>query len=312
MIKLTKIEKQILNSKTSLGNNVLYQFCKEMPLDWKGDINYTKKDALSAQMWLIGGSYAASPERRRYGKAPKIKFSFRSKGLDTYFDRLAEEMINHCQFNKLIKLTNELRIEDNFCNEDVDQKKGKYTFSVDYNSERWKQSYDSDILCKSVIAVSLINNIICDCRFKIDQEDFKNINGYSAEIIKNSQNKAISFSSKFLHFHAPNAVFIYDTISSSHIKKRNDVTFYFNDNDKKEISEIEIEKKSATSLSNIIKERIKNMSSINDCIDEKYLKHCVYEYILAFKLLAVRENKKEISTYIPRVIDTYVLKANQK
>ena len=42
MIKFTEIEKQILNSKCSLGNKVLYQFCNEMPLDWEGDKNYTK------------------------------------------------------------------------------------------------------------------------------------------------------------------------------------------------------------------------------------------------------------------------------
>lgn len=313
MIKFTEIEKQILNSKCSLGNKVLYQFCNEMPLDWEGDKNYTKKDALSAQMWLIGRSYAASPERRRYSKALKTKFSFHSEGLDTYFDCLADEMIKHCQFDELVKLTNDLRMKSKSGCYDVNPQEQKYTFSIDYHSEKWKQSYDSDILCKSMMAVNLINRIIRDCRFQIDREDFKYINEYTTEIIKNSQNNLISFSSKFLHFHAPDAIFIYDTISSSHLKKQSELSFSFKNNGKNEISEIKICKKTVTALSKIIKDKIKSVSIIDDSIEKEYIRHCVYEYILAFKLIpAAKEQKEQIITYIPRVIDTYALMTNQK
>lgn len=108
---MSTLEKEIVNCRCSLGNEVLYELCREKPLDWSGDKKYNSRDALSAKMWLIGRSYAASPERRRYGKAEKVKFDLKSEGLDLYFDKLAEKMEREVDYTILTNLVNDLRQE---------------------------------------------------------------------------------------------------------------------------------------------------------------------------------------------------------
>ena len=297
-MRMTTLEKEIVNRPCSLGNEVLYELCREKPLDWSGDKKYNSRDALSAKMWLIGRSYSASPERRRYGKAEKVKFSIKSEGLDLYFDKLAEKMEGEVDYTILTNLVNDLRQE--------------YFFKEKYDSAEWLKSEDYKLLTKSIYAVSLLNKLLLNCRFELDKADLKEKirNENELKIIRDSQSNADSFCSKFLHFHAPNIVFIYDSISEQHMNMngKKEKTFSF-PND--EISEIKISNKIVKGIVNAIKtadkNQLKEFNLAEDDIRQNYIRHCVQEYILAYEL---KKRVNEFGTYIPRVVDTYVLMAN--
>ena len=61
---MSRLDKSFINAAFAayrvweLGNDVLYQLCREHP-------GHTDEDAIVAKMWLIGRSYAAPIERRR-------------------------------------------------------------------------------------------------------------------------------------------------------------------------------------------------------------------------------------------------------
>ena len=55
------------------------------------------------------------------------------------------------------------------------------------------------------------------------------------------------------------------------------------------------------------KNQLKEFNLAEDDIRQNYIRHCVQEYILAYEL---KKRGNEFGTYIPRVVDTYVLMAN--
>ncbi len=295
MCNLMETEIKILNKGNGIGNQVLYKLCEKYPLSKKN------QDALAAQMWLIGRSYAASPERRGYKpiKGTEIVYTSSGNGLDDYFDKLAEGFIKNLKEEANSNLKNLFESLNN-----------NYTFK------------DKDIatLKNSITAVLELNRLLKRIRFEIDKKDLEkhienNLDKYDGKIKdqvmqdfqKNNKNM-ISFCSKFLHFHFPNTVFIFDSITKSHFKGYgNPYQFKFKDG----ISKIEMFK-SKESEDKIIG-CVASMLSVEKLTpqEKEYTTHCIREYFLAKE---INNNYNDIfkNKYIPRVVDTYMLIANSK
>lgn len=284
-------------------------------------------------MWLIGRSYAASPERRDYG-VPLI-WTNSGNGLDSYFELLADKLLSDKfkeEYNSIINL-----------------------FSNSTNRYFENDNDDKTMLTNSIKAVLKFNNLLKAVRLSVDfgedevsskkvfeeclkilsnkkgKEDTKKrekINDFYVEhennlydAVNNNQKNMLSFCSKFLHFHFPNYVFIIDSITESHFKGENEKYFNFGENVDNNTNKITISNKEVNGFinnSDEIKDVIDNLdfSTKNKSDDPqmKYIKHCVREFLLATKINDSIKNDKNVKfgTYIPRVIDTYMLIANSK
>ena len=293
-------EEKVLRKEIGVGNEVLYQLCQDHHILKTNNERYT--DGLAAQMWLIGRSYAASPERRGYGvlKGTKVEYSVSGNGLDDYFDKLANGFVG--KFN------------------DESNSNLKKLFGYLNNNYTFK---DEDIatLKNSITAVLKLNRVLKQVRFEIDKEDLiKHIENYKeyqvkypidtvqralADFEKNNRNM-ISFCSKFLHFHFPDTVFIIDSITKSHFKVKGEkYLFKFNNSE----SVIEVLKSHEKTLKNNFLSEFENEGLTDP--EKEYVTHCIREYLLA---KAINENCNDIfkDKHIPRVVDTYLLVANSK
>lgn len=184
-----EIIKESFKADCDIGNKTLYALCKKYPL-----YGNHSEDALSGQIWLIGRSYAASPERRHYKKDKKpIKPELHQSGngLDTFFKSLAQELLNDSEFKEIIHF-----IKDN--------RKKHYYFK--YSKK------DIELLLQVGNIVNSFNDVLKKAIKRVDNEELKNYP--DAEI-----NDFPSFSSKYMHFQLKNIVFIKDSISVSHLSK---------------------------------------------------------------------------------------------
>ena len=186
-----RVIKESFKKDCDIGNKTLYALCKKYPL-----YGNHSEDALSGQIWLIGRSYAASPERRHYwsGKAndkKTINAGQGGNGLDTFFKSLAQEKLNDSEFKEIIHF-----IKDN--------RKKHYYFK--YSKK------DIELLLQVGNIVNSFNDVLKKAIKKVD----KNVMEAhpDAEI-----NNFISFSSKYMHFQLKNIVFIKDSISAAHLLK---------------------------------------------------------------------------------------------
>lgn len=332
-VELTVIEKKILSRGISVGNEVLYTLCKNYPLLKEKDMNEERRlQGLAAELWLIGRSYAASPERRNYGV--KIELTNSGNGLDTYFDLLAKELCRYNEKDKinLKSIVNSLAVLNN------------KTYGLSSDSK----ANDEEILITVITAVLNFNRLLKEARFAVDfgsddldniknilkqnqkkledskkDEDHKNavkieeLLNKSKDIIASlneNQWNMLSFSSKFLHFHFPEVVFIMDSITKRNLKG----SFSFTVNGKTEHSNIEITKYDKNTVKNFFtSEKFsdieESLMKIDKCpMNDKeydYIKHCVNEYILAKEINNANPDIFK-DKYIPRLIDTYVLIAN--
>lgn len=180
-----EIIKESFKADCDIGNKTLYALCEEYPL-----YDNPSEDALSGQIWLIGRSYAASPERRHYKKDKKpIKPELHQSGngLDPFFKSLAQELLKKDSgFKKIINF-----IKDN--------RKKQYKF--DYNEN------DIELLLHVGNIVNSFNDVLKEAIKRVDKHPNAEINNF------------ISFSSKYMHFQLRNIVFIKDSISASHLSK---------------------------------------------------------------------------------------------
>ena len=162
-----------IQDKEAFGNQVLYDMCSKVPY-------HNDEGIVGGKCWLIGRAYAASPQRRR----TKDK-SNNTEGYDFFFDRLGSEIVKN---GKAVILDEGIR-----------------TFST----ASYTGSYEKDILLllKSMEMVNLMNELIRESLTKIDRPSDQN----NDEI--NGVNNTISFSSKYIHFHMRNIVYIYDKYS---------------------------------------------------------------------------------------------------
>ena len=323
MCELTTAEKNILKKGVSVGNQLLYQLCSNYP------IRERNKDGIAAQMWLIGRSYAASPERRDYD-VPFV-WTNSGNGLDSYFELLADELLSD-------KFKEELNSIINLFPNSPDSHDG-YTF--DNNN-------DIDVLTNSIQAVLAFNNLLKAVRLNVDfgedensakkvfdeclnilsnkkgKEDNNKREKIQAfcndhennlyQTVKSNQKNMISFCSKFLHFHFPNYVFIIDSLTEAHFKGKNKKVFKFYKNESEiTISNDEVKQFiDQSNVKNIINNLDFSTKNISDDPQMKYIKHCAREYLLAIKINNSIKNDENVKfeTYIPRVIYTYMLIAN--
>lgn len=169
-----------------IGNKTLYELCEKYPLYDK-----PSEDALSGQIWLIGRSYAASPERRHYKWTEKTKEDNNpgqgGNGLDTFFKSLAQELLKKGSgFEKIIDF-----IKDN--------REKQYDFKYSKN--------DIELLLHVGKIVNSFNDVLKKAIKRVDKHPDAEINNF------------ISFSSKYMHFQLKNIVFIKDSISASHLSR---------------------------------------------------------------------------------------------
>lgn len=295
-VTLTEIEKEILSRGISVGNEVLYTLCRDYPLLKEKnpkDMNERRRlQGLAAELWLIGRSYAASPERRNYGV--KIEWTNSGNGLDTYFDLLAKKLWSDGYYDELEKIVENL--------EEMNR--------IGYKFDQSFQENDKNILASVIANVLKFNALLKEIRYAVDEKELLNHVGgdeKKLEVLKNNQKNMMSFSSKFLHFHFPDVVFIIDTITKGHFKGYgNPYEFKFqNDTSnirflKKQVNEMlgELE------LNNIIGD-----TKLTDA-EEDYKTHCVREYLLAKKIVTESNFEFNEKLYIPRQLDTYMLIAN--
>ncbi|MGN0501153.1 MAG: hypothetical protein ACI4HK_08450 [Ruminococcus sp.] len=305
-VTLRKIEMDILSRGISVGNEVLYTLCKDYPLLKENnpkDMNEERKlQGLAAELWLIGRSYAASPERRDYGE--KVEWTNSGNGLDTYFDLLADKLWSDGYYDELKIIVENL------------ENLGKYKLDQSFKEN------DKQILVSVIANVLKFNALLKEIRFAVDEKELSNHVGDNKEkldVLKNNQKNMLSFSSKFLHFHFPDVVFIFDTITKDHFKgPREKHHFKFENTEKENCiveSDITLSKDEINTLISEIRKIKYNDDSEIGKYDksEEYSTHCVREYLLA------REIKKASpkifdgeNTYIPRLIDTYMLMTNTK
>ncbi|MDD6094765.1 MAG: hypothetical protein PUC29_03370 [Clostridia bacterium] len=177
--KLERIIREIANEKCSFGNKLLYDMC----INKEGQ-EWNNVNLLADKIWLIGRSYAASPERR-YTFKPEYKDAARTRdnagdGTGKYFTSVAEYIINSSKVSPHI----------------INSLKNGYLFD-------FSQS-DCEHLFDGINSVLELNDLIVKAYADYDGQEFANKVNYRNQV---------SFCSKFLHFHFPDTVFITDGFS---------------------------------------------------------------------------------------------------
>lgn len=154
-LNLTVIEKRILENKIGAGNQTLYNICSGDKVLNRLTNSEKDIDILAAQMWLIGRSYAAQPERRYYGT--KITLSNSGDGLDTFYDKMAKYLITE-QRDNFIKLKNIIK---------------ELNEAEKYDKNFNKEERNLITLRKSIEAVLLFNDMAKEAVVDIDKADIK-------------------------------------------------------------------------------------------------------------------------------------------
>ena len=233
---IKKIIRNINEDNDGIGNSAIYDKCKVSIYVGENEAENKKNetiDRLWGMIWLIGRSYAASPQRRSYGKSKHIKtytdtdgkekqrsvWPVRSEnsGNGDFFKEIASYIVNRNiensdDYDKLGNLINNL-------------KDAKYKFDITADTKGIEKCDDFKALVGVITAVSKLNRIIKRATEKFDlvYEYCKNhahkippcyVTDKSERDIDYVYCKnQISFSSKFLHFFCPDAVFIIDQFS---------------------------------------------------------------------------------------------------
>lgn len=261
----------------SIGNKALYDLCKSYPMN--DDVN-----GMIAKLWLIGRSYAASIERRYYGKdysepidkKYKLNLNTGSNGTDSFFKKVSESIISDKDYEYIISKIKKLQ----------DKK-------IDFNF-----NHDEEILSDICNLVIKFNRLIRRCIEQVDENALKEFENKNAKS-KQDRNliNFISFSSKFIHFHLPNTVFIIDQFSSDHAKgakdKDNNFTYSLKDNGNNIIFKVS-------------KEKVKSFNTNYDNENEEaYVHHVERCYAIMNELH--EQYKKNIT---PRMVDNFLLRVN--
>lgn len=274
--KIGKIIDYIASEEYSFGNKLLYGICR--------DIDGQKWDdpkILADKIWLIGRSYAASPERR----ISKDKVEKTGDGTGDYFREVAKDIYNNYSVQ----------------NEIVNKLNGNYKF--DFSDS------DIDLLICTIKSVEKFNDAVKKANIKYDE--------YLRE--ESSYKNQISFCSKFLHFHFPDTIFIFDSFSQAAASYLLSRKMNFNE------KVIRIQNEYVTISNDEIKELLKECteSSIDLKLDGDYkqaeLSEPIKEYanhcIRAYKIACIFKNclgDKTNKTSYPRMVDTLLLNIKNK
>ena len=190
--------KKINDQSWGYGNEILYCMAKD-PDDLRD------KDKLAGAIWLIGRSYAASPQRRSYGtmddnslgymtadgkrasKCPIWPVRTQNDGREGFFDEIAANMIADLDFEGWMSRHS--------------------SFSEPYTYDR--SPTDVNKLTDAIIAVLHLNILLSKALERFDEVPTEHVFENDKVFCSNH----ISFSSKFLHFYFPHAVFIIDNFA---------------------------------------------------------------------------------------------------
>lgn len=275
--KIGKIIDSIASEEYSFGNKLLYDMCKD--IDGQ---KWNDPKILADKIWLVGRSYAASPERRiSKGDVPKV-----GDGTGEYFNEVAKDIHNKYSVQ----------------NEIVDKLNGNYKFDFS----------DSDIalLIRTIKSVEKFNDAVKEANIKYDE--------YRLE--ESNYKNQISFCSKFLHFHFPNTFFIFDSFSKTATSylfpKRtplNKKVIKIQDEyvaiSKDEIEELLKECAESITVSKFESD-LYNQEAFLGPIKE-YANHCVRAYKIAC-IFKNRLGDKSNKTSYPRMVDTLLLNIKNK
>lgn len=238
MSNFIEVIKRINMENKRSGNDAIYEkCCNSIFIEENASVNEKKKvsEYLEGMLWLIGRSYAASPQRRSYGKSHHLKAVKNDKGDDVlrsiwpvrtensgngdFFAELAASIVNRKienanDYDELAEIMRQLM-------------EAQYSFNITEeltsNIENLKSSNDFKIMLNSIIAVSKLNRLIkrsseifdlvnehCDSHKHTIPQNFRSGNAEHDYVYCKNQ---ISFSSKFLHFFCPKNIFIIDQFS---------------------------------------------------------------------------------------------------
>lgn len=270
------------NQKNSFGNKILYDMCKLNTTSWD------PANVLGDKIWLIGRSYAASPERR-YKWNTNEQLSEKDKKLTTVGD--GTETYFHWIAGML-----------KFPLENFENAKYKFDFSGD----------DLNILTESVKAVIKFNATVLDANKEYD----KSFNPKQfAHMIHRNQ---ISFCSKFLHFHYPDRIFIIDEFSEYGGK----YLFSKTNRTNAQLGDIALKAKATcqdlrASIDKSLKNREKFEKDIEEFIEKPihgfdkdlvkdYTAHCLHAYLTGC-LIQICANGQLIECSMPRAVDNLLL-----
>ncbi len=188
--------KNINKNSYQYGNEILYLMADPQFL--------TNQERLTGALWIIGRAYAASPQRRSYGTIkedvgyvntagktiathPIWPVRSSNDGREGFFDALADMLCADSDYRNLFTTCTNLAATYEYDRSEVDL--GKLTDSI-----------------LSVLKFNLILSNAIETFDKVPSgHSFK---GYGV-----SCSNHLSFSSKFLHFHFPERVFIIDNFA---------------------------------------------------------------------------------------------------
>ena len=213
-----------------VGNDALYHLCELHPLPSELPTNDCVDEAegiLAGKMWLIGRSYAASPERYSYSKKEEHKpKQEKLKGYTDFFHDISHILLTgemkpcnrkqgtgykgpgelkevHHDFEKLLLELSAMKASE-------------YTFSSDHLEN------DISILSHVQHAVTTFASLVRRARYIRDLA-IKNNQSGTESFTEEHQLFPRSFSSKFLHFHFPKLFFIYDSKVDRYLHKSREV-----------------------------------------------------------------------------------------
>ncbi|EOS52899.1 hypothetical protein [Adlercreutzia caecimuris] len=222
-----------------IGNDILYQLCESHPLPAACICNdgvsaeelREQEGILAGKMWVIGRSYAASPERYAYVKSGKSKKppEGSAEGYESFFSDVAAILFEGEPCFRGCGAKEEGGEFWERAKAHASEAKGWFREALDVVHELTSKTYglrggsnDVDILKKVADAVTTFGSAIQEARAARDwaiiacnneSENKSDGEEESGEIRVEDQYFPLSFSSKFLHFHLPRLVFIYDSIS---------------------------------------------------------------------------------------------------
>lgn len=292
--------KEINDNSWGYGNEILYLMGKDITA-----LNDPQK--LAGAIWIIGRSYAASPQRRSYGntentnheyfnitgkateKRPIWPVKTQNDGREGFFDEIAKKMDVSC-LDEFIKNYH----KNSLCyyySPNIELKNNK--IEVDLGK-------DKNLLINAIVSVLSFNRELSKSIEKFDNVPETRVHN-GCEIKCNNH---ISFASKFLHFYFPNLIFIIDgfaynggnaLFNGSTKKKRYletpaDENNFFEEEIYKNFSKAivksivdDISTEINTKLGTVKCEKDDNIQSGDD--DEKieggnYIQHCVRSYLL--------------------------------
>ncbi len=266
MSKITTTIQKYIDIPISLTNEALYELCKN-----KGKYVWGNGHFFGEKIWLIGRSYAASPERR-YVKKPgftdELELDNIGDGTGKYFEEIGNYIVKDPRYERLISIAKVLQTG--------------YKFDG--------SSADLELLETSIKAVELLNQMVKDASREYDSK-------YNPKIVNNVNYKnQISFCSKFLHFHCPHTVFIIDHFT----KQASHCLFSMRSKKQLHIDDTDI----TTDFKQGLQKYLPKITNVFSQEVEAYIEHCKRSYALGCYIKQSNILNKNKIVYYPRTIDT--------